>query len=83
MKSHSPQPIDPMIRSQKFYMAASRQFKRLDAVTRSPVLNCLNESLAGTTSIRAYGTQDNFIRKHMRLLDNNQNCIIHEFMGYR
>lgn len=64
-------------------MASSRQFRRLDAVTRSPVLNCVNESLAGTTSIRAYGVQSDFIQKHMRLLDNNQNCIFHEFIGYR
>ncbi|XP_003738712.1 canalicular multispecific organic anion transporter 1, partial [Galendromus occidentalis] len=68
---------------QRFYVASSGQIKRLNAVTKSPVLNCFNESIAGTTSIRAYNVQNSFISKHMRLLDNNQNCLFHEFNGYR
>lgn len=64
-------------------MATSRQIKRLNAITKSPVLNSFHETLAGTASIRAYKVQNEFTDRNMRLLDNNQNCVYHELNGYR
>ncbi|OQR72060.1 canalicular multispecific organic anion transporter 1, partial [Tropilaelaps mercedesae] len=68
---------------QQFYMNTSRQIKRLNAITKSPVLNSFNESIAGTVSIRSYSVEGNFTAHNMRLLDNNQNCMFHEYNGYR
>lgn len=72
-----------IVPSQQFYMASSRQIKRLNATTKSSVLNSYNEGVAGTSSIRAYGVQAGFSSKNMRFLDNNQNCQFHENNGYR
>jgi len=68
---------------QHYYMASSRQVKRLNAITKSPVLNCFHESIAGTSSIRAYAAQNAFVAKNYQQLDNNQNCMYHEYNGYR
>lgn len=69
--------------SQQFYMGSSRQVKRLNAVSKSPVLNSYQESISGTSSIRAYQSHQMFTHKNMSLLDVNQNCSFHEYNGYR
>ena len=43
-------------------VAASRQLKRLDGVTRSPIYANFSETLNGVSSIRAYNKQDTFIK---------------------
>ncbi|CAM9123063.1 unnamed protein product [Ectocarpus sp. 4 AP-2014] len=40
-----------------FYMKTSREAKRLEAVTRSPVYSQLSETLDGLVTIRAFGKQ--------------------------
>ena len=42
------------IRYQRYYQTTSREIKRLDAISRSPVYAMLNECLNGLASIRAY-----------------------------
>ncbi|OQR67649.1 multidrug resistance-associated protein 1-like [Tropilaelaps mercedesae] len=62
---------------QKIYMTASRQFRRLQSTTRSPVLNNFAETLNGASSIRAYKVEQHFIRKCQIRIDLNQNCYFH------
>ena len=42
------------VRLRAFFLAASREIKRLDGLTRSPVFGTFAESLSGTATIRAF-----------------------------
>ncbi|XP_026771847.2 multidrug resistance-associated protein 1 isoform X2 [Pangasianodon hypophthalmus] len=57
---------------QRFYVASSRQLKRLESVSRSPVYTHFNETLLGTSVIRAFGVQNRFIGESDRRVDHNQ-----------
>ncbi|KAJ9087838.1 hypothetical protein DSO57_1029157 [Entomophthora muscae] len=46
---------------QGYYLTSSRELKRLDSVTRSPIFSHFQETLGGVTSIRAYEQQKRFM----------------------
>lgn len=52
------------------YIASSRELKRIEAVTRSPVYSLVGESLMGVTSIRAYSDASRFTSKLFSLIDD-------------
>uniref|UniRef100_A0A669E2C3 Multidrug resistance-associated protein 1 n=1 Tax=Oreochromis niloticus TaxID=8128 RepID=A0A669E2C3_ORENI len=57
---------------QRFYVASSRQLKRLESVSRSPIYTHFNETLLGTSVIRAFGEQERFIHESDQRVDHNQ-----------
>ncbi|CAG2178592.1 unnamed protein product, partial [Oppiella nova] len=58
---------------QRIYIASSRQIKRIESTTRSPIISHFGETFNGTSTIRAYGAAKHFIREsHRRIDDNNQ-----------
>ncbi|XP_019521622.1 PREDICTED: multidrug resistance-associated protein 1 [Hipposideros armiger] len=57
---------------QRFYVASSRQLKRLESVSRSPVYSHFNETLLGVSVIRAFAEQERFIHQSDRKVDENQ-----------
>ncbi|UJR25517.1 hypothetical protein I4U23_006863 [Adineta vaga] len=59
---------------QRIYVASSRQLRRLDSTTRSPVYSYFGETVQGLSSIRAYNVQERFINTSDQLLDRNQSC---------
>ncbi|KZV80265.1 multidrug resistance-associated ABC transporter [Exidia glandulosa HHB12029] len=59
-----------------YYLATSRELKRLDAVSRSPIFSWFSESLGGLSTIRAFGQQSIFTANIERLVDRNQECYI-------
>ncbi|KAK9886057.1 hypothetical protein WA026_014840 [Henosepilachna vigintioctopunctata] len=59
---------------QRFYVATSRQLKRLESVSRSPIYSHFSETIAGVSAIRAYNQQDRFIAESDSKLDHNQAC---------
>ncbi|KAJ7306005.1 hypothetical protein JRQ81_010371 [Phrynocephalus forsythii] len=57
---------------QRFYVATSRQLKRLESVSRSPVYSHFNETLLGVSVIRAFREQKRFVRESDLKVDENQ-----------
>lgn len=53
-------------------MASSRQLKRLESISRSPIYSHFNETLLGTSVIRAFGEQKRFICESDHRVDHNQ-----------
>lgn len=54
-----------------FYLATSRELKRLDSVSKSPVYQHFGETLVGVSTIRAYGDERRFIRENLKRIDTN------------
>ncbi|KAF9194511.1 hypothetical protein BGZ50_006236 [Haplosporangium sp. Z 11] len=53
------------------YVPISRDLKRLNSNSRSPILNHFNEALSGIATIRAFGFERRFLSKNLLNQDNN------------
>ena len=60
----------------RFYMRSSRQLKRLESVTRSPIYTLFSTSLDGLTSIRAFGVQGDFLKMFIERIDANSRAYL-------
>ncbi|KAK4056218.1 hypothetical protein OIO90_002659 [Microbotryomycetes sp. JL221] len=57
---------------QTYYLATSRELKRLDATTKSPIFASFQETLGGVSTIRAYRQTDRFNAENEARVDRNQ-----------
>ncbi|KAH9105370.1 hypothetical protein AeMF1_018781 [Aphanomyces euteiches] len=64
---------------QVFYNRTSAELKRLESISRTPVINIISETINGITTIRAFGMTRTFATKSREVLDHNQSY----FMIYR
>eukprot|EP00526_Cylindrotheca_closterium_P003615 CAMPEP_0113627398 /NCGR_PEP_ID=MMETSP0017_2-20120614/14187_1 /TAXON_ID=2856 /ORGANISM="Cylindrotheca closterium" /LENGTH=1399 /DNA_ID=CAMNT_0000537647 /DNA_START=103 /DNA_END=4302 /DNA_ORIENTATION=+ /assembly_acc=CAM_ASM_000147 len=55
----------------QYFRAVSRETKRLDSISRSPVYAQFSETLGGLTTIRAYGEPDRFMNEFEGKVDTN------------
>ena len=68
--------------------ATVRQVKRLEAVSRSPVLTSLTEAIVGCPTIRAFGSGPRLVQRHEQLVNvslsniHANNCL-NRWLGVR
>ncbi|KAG8435477.1 hypothetical protein GDO86_013419 [Hymenochirus boettgeri] len=60
---------------QRFYVTTSRQLRRLDSVTRSPIYSHFGETVSGLSVIRAYRHQERFLQHNEETIDFNQKSV--------
>ncbi|MGH0158147.1 UNVERIFIED_CONTAM: hypothetical protein FKN15_054438 [Acipenser sinensis] len=68
---------------QRYYIASSRQIRRLDGASRSPVISHFSETLFGVSTIRAYGYQDQFINQNKQVVNENLVCYYNNVISNR
>lgn len=73
---------------QSFYITTSRQLKRVESVTRSPIYSHFGESITGQQTIRAYNKQVPFMTENADRVDFNQksaysSIIANRWLGVR
>ncbi|EGE06583.1 ABC metal ion transporter [Trichophyton equinum CBS 127.97] len=59
------------LRYQKYYLRTSRELKRLDSVSKSPIFAHFQESLGGISTIRAFRQQKRFAQENEWRMDAN------------
>ena len=73
---------------QRYFVIASRELKRLDNVTKSPIYAHFSETLGGITTIRAFGDAGRFSEASNAALDKNvqasylMNCGINRWLMF-
>ncbi|SCZ89011.1 BZ3500_MvSof-1268-A1-R1_Chr1-1g00891 [Microbotryum saponariae] len=58
------------------YICSSRELNRFDSVSKSPIFSIFGESLAGVSTIRAFGDSTRFMRDIFKLVDLNNRPFI-------
>lgn len=61
-----------------YFKKTSREVKRLDGITRTPIFNLFGETLGGLTTLRAFRMQDKFVQLNRAAIDENTSF----YLGY-
>ncbi|XP_074069915.1 multidrug resistance-associated protein 1-like isoform X1 [Macrotis lagotis] len=68
---------------QRYYIASSRQIRRLAGASRSPILSHFSETLSGVSTIRAFGHQQRFISQNRDIVNENLVCFYNNIISNR
>ncbi|ETE62698.1 Canalicular multispecific organic anion transporter 2, partial [Ophiophagus hannah] len=63
---------DIYVIDERFYVATSRQLKRLESVSRSPIYSHFSETVTGANVIRAYKREKSFVYSSDTKVNDNQ-----------
>ncbi|XP_053421055.1 multidrug resistance-associated protein 1-like [Nycticebus coucang] len=68
---------------QRRYMASSRQIRRMAEASHSPVISHFSETLAGVSTIRAFGHEHRFIQQNKEVVNENLVCFYNNVISNR
>uniref|UniRef100_A0A8D2DAV1 Multidrug resistance-associated protein 1-like n=1 Tax=Sciurus vulgaris TaxID=55149 RepID=A0A8D2DAV1_SCIVU len=68
---------------QRYYIASSRQIRRLSGASRSPVISHFSETLLGVSTIRAFGHEQRFIQQNREVVNENLVCFYNNVISNR
>ncbi|XP_027504550.1 multidrug resistance-associated protein 1-like isoform X2 [Corapipo altera] len=66
---------------QRYYIASSRQIRRLVGASQPPVISHFSETLVGRSTIRAFGHQERFIIKNHDVVYENLVCVYNNLIS--
>ncbi|CAR30690.1 bile acid-transporting ATPase YBT1 [Lachancea thermotolerans CBS 6340] len=66
-----------------FYMAGSRELKRYESISRSPIHQHFSETLVGITTIRAFGDERRFMQENLTKIDENNKPFFYLWVANR
>ncbi|SCU89929.1 LADA_0F00628g1_1 [Lachancea dasiensis] len=66
-----------------FYMAGSREMKRYESISRSPIHQHFSETLVGITTIRAFGDERRFMEENLTKIDENNKPFFYLWVANR
>lgn len=67
----------------RYYLASSREIKRLESVSNSPIYALFGEVLNGVSTIRAFGSEPQFIQSILKRVDANHRAYFYLFATNR
>jgi ABC-type multidrug transport system fused ATPase/permease subunit len=65
------------------YLKSSRELKRLESVTRSPIFSHFGEALQGASTIRAYNAEKRFLEENYQRVDTNHRAFFYLWVSNR
>ncbi|KAF3992366.1 hypothetical protein FT663_02293 [Candidozyma haemuli var. vulneris] len=65
------------------YITLSRELKRFDSITKSPIHQHFSESLTGVATIRAYGVESRFMKQNLAAIDENNRPFFYMWVANR
>ncbi|ODV62384.1 ATP-binding cassette glutathione S-conjugate transporter YCF1 ASCRUDRAFT_74772, partial [Ascoidea rubescens DSM 1968] len=68
---------------QQFYVKTSRELKRIESISKSPIFAHFQETLGGTSTIRGYGQQNRFIYLNENKIDQNMKAYFSTYNANR
>ena len=68
---------------QRFYVSSSRQLRRIESSTRSPIYSWFGESVSGVTTVKAYRLEAEFSRQMAMKVDRNGGSMVPNYMANR
>ncbi|XP_008047221.1 multidrug resistance-associated protein 1-like, partial [Carlito syrichta] len=68
---------------QRYYMASSRQIRRLVGACNSPIISHFSETLSGVSTIRAFGHEQRFIQQNKEMVNEYLICYYNNVISNR
>jgi len=68
------------VRAGQLFSCVTRDLKRMESMSHSPIFSSLSETLTGLDTIRAYGDSNRFLKDHRKKTDLNGTYYFHLWM---